>query len=870
MNGRRWDNFVLLSPGVTNDGNFGLVSYRGISGLYNNNMVDGVDNNQAFFSEARGRTRAVYSISESSIKEFQVGISNMSAEFGRAAGGTVNAVTKSGGNAFTGEGFYFLRDKAFQSRDPFIAQSVWDQIQERRQQFGVGLGGPIKKDKAFFFVDYDQQKRNFPPFVNTSSSTFYNTCNEPAANCAPAVAFFHSLEVASPRQANNKVGLAKVDWALSSSNNLSIGYNAQRWNAPNGIQTQALLTVAESANGTDSVKTDFSVVNWNSVLSQKWLNELRGQIGRDYEQQTPNAQGPGTSVTGGIGFGMPNFLPRPAYPHEQRYQILDNVTYYRGAHTVKAGADINDIREQLVNLFQGGGVYSYTNLTNIANDCPQGSINCVPAPGAGRSYSSFTQAFDLHNLAGALFFPEWTYAFFAQDTWKVNDRLLLNLGLRYDYQRLPEPGTIETSGVTFSGNPAVPETTHFNQDKKDWAPRLGLTYDVGAKHETVVRAAYGIFYGLTSNSAVANALTNNGVNQATYFFTPSTPGAPAYPNVLSAPPAGGVGNKPDVNYFSSDLVRPRIHSVDLTLDRNIGHDTTLSASYLYSKGLDLPFFRDINFSPANSTVNYVLEGQSVGTFPLYRGSRPNTSFSRIIVMEPAVTTRYNALVLTANKRFSQGLLFNVNYTLSESLDNGQTSTTFFGGNLPFDALTFRTNAIDSAMAPSNNDRRHRFVGSFHYQPDYLWGIGIGGVVTLESGLPITQKINGSLPASIGSVNSTNTNGTGGFFVAPWVGINTDRQPGRKTFDVRLSKDVRVSGSRRIQVLWEVFNVFNKVNYGTFFDSAFDVVSSTTSYNAATNVATVNLTRNTSYLVGRSASSNFWGPRDMQLGLKFLW
>ena len=112
LNGRRWDQFVMLGPGVTNDGTFGLISYRGISGLYNNNMVDGVDNNQAFFSEARGRTRAVYSISESAIKEFQVGVSNMSAEFGRAAGGTVNAVTKSGSNAFSGETFYFLRDKS--------------------------------------------------------------------------------------------------------------------------------------------------------------------------------------------------------------------------------------------------------------------------------------------------------------------------------------------------------------------------------------------------------------------------------------------------------------------------------------------------------------------------------------------------------------------------------------------------------------------------------------------------------------------------------------------------------------------------------------------------------------------------------------
>src|SRR6185295_12264628 len=216
----------------------------------------------------------------------------------------------------------------------------------------------------------------------------------------------------------------------------------------------------------------------------------------------------------------------------------------------------------------------------------------------------------------------------------------------------------------------------------------------------------------------------------------------------------------------------------------------------------LPFFRDINFNPANSTVSYVLDGQTVGSFPLYRGTRPNTNFNRIIVMEPAVTTHYNALVLEAKKRFSDGLLFNLNYTLAKAEDNGQTSATFFGGNIPFDSLTARSNSVDSIFAPSNTDRRHRFVGSFFFQPSYLWGVGVGGVLTLESGLPLTQKINGSLPASIGSVNSTSTNGTGGFFVAPWVGINTDRQPGRKTLDLRVSKNFVVTGSRRIQVLWE--------------------------------------------------------------------
>jgi hypothetical protein len=172
------------------------------------------------------------------------------------------------------------------------------------------------------------------------------------------------------------------------------------------------------------------------------------------------------------------------------------------------------------------------------------------------------------------------------------------------------------------------------------------------------------------------------------------------------------------------------------------------------------------------------------------------------------------------------------------------------------------------MWPSNNDRRHRFITSFHYQPGFLWGIGIGGILTLESGLPLTENINGSLASSVGAVNSASTNGTGGYSVAPWVGANTDRQTGRKTFDMRVSKDVRLGGNSRVQVLWEVFNLFNTANYSSFFDSAFDVTGS--SYNPATNVATVNMTRDTGYLVPRSDVTNFWGPRDMQLGIKFLW
>jgi hypothetical protein len=873
INGRRWDSFVMLSPGVTNDGGFGLISYRGISGLYNNNMVDGVDNNQAFFSEARGRTRAVYSISSSSIKEFQVGVSNMSAEFGRAAGGTVNAVTKSGTNTLSGEAFYFLRDKAFQSRDPFVEERFWDEIDERRQQFGIAVGGPIRRDRVFFFGSYDQQLRSFPPFVNTSRADFYDTCSAPAANCSATIAFFQALqEVPMDREANNRVALAKVDWNFSDGSTLSVSYNGQRWRSPNGVYTPAVITVSESTNGTDVVKTDFAVVNWNSVMGQRWLNEFRLQIGRDYEQQTPNGPPPGTTVTGGITFGMPDFLPRQKYPFEQRYQFLDSVTYYRGSHTVKGGADVNYVREELQNLFRGGGVYSYTSLTAIAQDCPPGISGCLPVAdaSAGRHYSNFQQAFDRNGLGGGLFFPSWTFAFYVQDTWRASDRLVMNLGLRYEYQQLPQPGKVEYQGVTFSGNPNFPLSEEFNRDKNNWAPRIGLTYDLTGGYTTVLRAAYGVFYGLTSNSAVANAITNNGVNQASYFFTPSTAGAPTYAGVLGAPPVIA-GSRPDLNYFAADLEQPEVHSFDLALEWAMPWGITASATYMHSRGSKLPFFRDVNFNPANSTVRYILDGQVLGDFPLYRGSRPNTTdFQRMIVMESTVSTRYHALVLAANKRFSQGLLFNTNYTLARSRDNGQSSSTFFGGNLPYDSLRYRdeSNPVDSEMSTSNNDRTHRLVASFHFQPDYLWGVGIGGILTLESGLPVSERINGSLSSAVGAVNSTSTNGTGGSFVAPWVGFNTDRQPGRKTFDVRASKEFRINGTRRAQVLWEVFNLFNTINYATVFDSAFDVASS--SYDAGANVATVTLRRNATYLGGRSASTNFWGPRDMQFGLRFLW
>lgn len=877
VTGRRWENFVLLSPGVTNDGNFGLVSYRGISGLYNNNTIDGVDNNQAFFSEARGRTRASYTVSQAAIREFQVGVSNFSAEFGRAAGGTVNAVTRSGTNQFRGEGFYYFRDDRFMAREPFAkaaaslnpnADENTGRPDERRQQFGVSAGGPLRQDRMFYFVNFDQQLRDFPGFVRAfNPETFYGfNCTAPG--CGATRDFFRGLEGFFPREGNNRILLGKVDYALNNANNLSVQYNMHRWNSENGVQTQPILAgTANSANGTDIVKTDFAVVTLNSVLSPRWLNEFRMQIGRDFEAQEPNAPGPSTSVTNGISFGMANFLPRPKYPDERRFQFIDNISYYAGAHGLKAGVDINYVREDIINLFQGGGVYSYPNLQAIAADCPPEAAGCVQLQDAipGRHYTNYVQQFDLRGggLRGDAFFTTTDWNFFAQDNWTINNQFTLNLGVRYEYQQLPQPGKTEVNGVTLNGNPAYPQTMSFNQDTNNWAPRLGFSYDVGGNHRTVVRGGYGLYFGRTSNSFLFSALTNNAVTFATYQFNPTQAGAPTYPNVFAAPPSGS-GARPNIQWLSPDLERPGIHMADVVVERQLMQDVSVSASYLFSRGTKLPTFIDRNLPAATAEAVYMLDGAQVGTTPFYRGSRPDANVGSAIEVVSDVETTYHGLVLQLNKRFSRGLLFNTHYTLSKATDTGQNSTTFISNFM----TVFDPNNLDAEKGTSNFDRRHRFVASFHYAPSYLWGFQVGGVYTGESGLPLDATIGSGGINGTGAVVTTASNGAGGSFRAPFEERNAYRQSGRKTMDLRLSREFKLGGTQRIVALAEAFNLFNWTNFTGASNTKYRVASS--SFDAAANRVTINLTEDASFGRPSAASNTNWGARDIQFGLKYLW
>jgi hypothetical protein len=302
INGRRYDQFALLAPGVTRDARFGLLSYHGMSGVYNNFTIEGNDDNQALFSEARGRTRIASSISANAIQEFQVAQSNFLPEYGRSLGGGINSVVRSGTNLFHFDAFYYFRDWAMGALDPVAKAAGATQTFEQRQQFGGSIAGPVLRDRLFFFVNYDQQLRNFP--LLTSDTTGVLTTGLPANPTAAQLAAFKAgtdyvksllpggaFNNTLPRHNDQQTPLVKVDWLANSKNTVSITYNYMRWSNLNAIQTPAVLGNI-GRNGTDDVRIHSLNGRLTTAFTGGLVNEARVQWGRDFEYEFANTSGP--------------------------------------------------------------------------------------------------------------------------------------------------------------------------------------------------------------------------------------------------------------------------------------------------------------------------------------------------------------------------------------------------------------------------------------------------------------------------------------------------------------------------------------------------------------------------------------------------
>ena len=412
INGGRWSDFSLLTPGVVNNSSgFGLLSVRGMSTLLNNNTVDGADNNQAFFSEERGRTRAGYSTPRVAVQEFQVNTSNYSAEYGRAAGAVINTVTRSGTNQFHGEGYFLDRDNDWGAvnhfntittqTSPGVFQSTVVNPKDWRKISGGGIGGPIIKDKLFFFFTYDQYRRVFPGVaLESGPSTFFATPTASEittlqtrlglATPAAAQALYNNdlnglltMTGTVPRKGDQTILLPKVDWVVNDKNHVSFEVNRMRWNSPAGIQTGTGVFDGIASFGNDFVKDTWTVAKLDTAFSPTLLNEARFQYGRDFEYEfsqvpTPYEQStllnnstfgftnplgipPQISISNGFTFGTPTFLERPAYPDERRTQFADTVTKTWGNHTFKFGGDFSHVDDLQENLFEQYGSFSYAN-----------------------------------------------------------------------------------------------------------------------------------------------------------------------------------------------------------------------------------------------------------------------------------------------------------------------------------------------------------------------------------------------------------------------------------------------------------------------------------------------------------------------------
>jgi Carboxypeptidase regulatory-like domain len=926
LNGRRWDNFVLLTPGASEDGGFGGVSFRGVSSLYNNNTVDGADNNQAFFSEARGRTRLPYGYSLDAIKEFNVTSAAYTAEYGRAAGGVVNAITRSGTSELHGDFFYFIRDAAFLAEDPVAKGSGQPKPPERRQQFGGSLGGPLFKDKLFYFATYDQQKHTFPAIILPFSSNFFDAtdprsqvsnCKDP--NCAVVIANLKAItNVTMPREGSNYLGFAKVDYQINPNHHLSAALNILRWDSLNGIEASgATLTTTPLGQGSDNVSNEFSTTTWNWIINPRLVNEARFQYGRDFESETPNASGPSIRISGAADFGMATFLPRAKYPDEKRYQWVDNLSWVRGRHQIKVGVDINYVRELLINLFEGGGFYDYFNtgrgatfngaLNHFAHDLANGTS----------SYGFFAQAVDPVNGSGGGSFTTTDHNFYVQDNVQVRSNLTLNLGLRYELQTMPS---------VQKAFPSVPETAKFNTDKNNFGPRIGFAWGIGGGQKQVLRGGYGIYYGRTSNSSIFAALFQNGVFQQTFNFGNSDCGAPTPPDIVFPQPLGspnftpifGTSGGPTpkseftslagllavcpnaaasglvVTAMDSHFVNPLVHQFDLAYERELPGNMSFTVSYVGSRGLRLPTFVDANLPPPDTTATYQLQdasGNNVKTFtvPFFSGAvqRPNQNVGVVLMGKSVINSWYHSLVLRLRRKMTHGFSFDTNFTWSQARDNGQTpgsQGTFAGTDTPLNPFD-----VKSEYGLSDLDIRRRFVFTTYWEMPFgnwtqndtmkrvVGGWKLSSVWRVQDGRPVTAFMDSFPNCNLdGGLTCGLVNNFGGADVgrAPFLARNSQfTSPGLFTTDLRIGREFKVTERARLELLWEAFNLFNRTNVTGVDNDAFDFTAFDPTNPAACPVpaGATNfqgcVSPHSTFLNTQSTSNTLYGARQMQFGAK---
>ena len=873
INERNFLNFALLTPGVGDKSVFheevvqaptSGLSFGGQDQRSNYVTVDGADNTDSVAGSVRS------TLSQDAVQEFQINRNTFSAEFGRARGGVINIVSKSGTNSLHGNAFFFWRSDSFDATNTFAKSAPTDPPFERLQ-LGATIGGPIVKDQTFFFASFERLDRKESLFVNflDDLSIFRPTASQQqlfdflastgvppltflsAALTDPRFGVLHTLPTNFPNtlalferesgifpfSAESDTFSLKVDHQFNLTNNLSA-----RFNINDSFNDNARFGALEGvSNGVKYDRQDWAlVVSDTHIFSPHTLNDVKFQAARrSFTVLTNDARGPQIDISGVAEFGREFF--NPTSYDINIFQVTENMTFIRGRHTFKAGVDfdLTDL-DGFAEVFLGGG-FTFGERIPLAGILDQqlgpgttaGLIRQLSTPnaagGLGRpdlvpnllapisAVQSFNFGLPITFLQGfgdpraSFVYPQ--VALYFQDAWQLRENLTLNLGLRYDTD-----WRIETSNVINTSAPFQFQTSPLN-DHNNVAPRLGFAWDPGNNGKTVIRGGYGIFYqNYVQAIAFISQVLSGKVSQV---FLPIT-GLPGITSTTSADawtsvcPGGicadGVGGQAflEARSITPGTTPAVILPAAADMTTPYSHQASLSIERSLrpdlALGIDYSLNRGVHLIRSRD-INFRKVGDNQ-----FAGRGADPRFTQINMVESGGSSIYHAVATSLRKRFSRGYSFNLSYTFAKAIDD---TTDFISSLQPNDQ-----SLLSAERSLSSFHQAHRLVVSGVWQSPYQAGSGQGFATNFLADWTVSPIIIASSGKPFNVINGFDRNndthnGTDRPLLddGSQVGRNTGRGPNFSTIDLRVSRKFRLPREETyFELLLEAFNLLNRVNY----------------------------------------------------------
>lgn len=821
--GRDFRQLVLLTPESRLEGERNSLSLSGERGINTSLTLDGMDYNNAFFGSTAGGAegRAPLTISQEAIKEFSVVTNGASVEYGRSGGGFINIITKSGTNSLHGSGFFFDQPQSLISNFPRVGATPGrEPADQSKKQYGASLGGPIVKDRLFYFLSYDKQKQDItiPILASQLDPAFFT--RYPALTSTPEYI----------QTQDGWVAFGRLDYQLSSAHRLLFRVNSNDYEGVNGTSNSQQR--ASTYNGIEGQNTKAYLGSWSGQFSASLLNDLNLNYIIEKTPRADKALNLPEIQVGGLRFGEVSFLPIDTT--NKRKAFSDTLSYLLDRHVFKGGVEYNDTGVDQVFRGNWRGVFIFANNADFL-------------AGRWREYRQFGGLGGLTSIeAGKAAFAQKETAFFVQDQWFINPSLTLTAGVRLE--RLDNPDDPILNPNAPGPNGTLLFNGHIPDANNQLSPRLGLSWSPDEK--TAVRFSLGRYWSRTPALLWAQPFTSNGIRggQLSIFATTNpTTGAVTGPPTDPAAPGWGTNFNPvgveRVNFGPGTRVTaPNVFTVDPNFDnpytdrvtlggeREILPKIALGLDFTYAKGHQLQRLTDIN-RVYDGTV-------AANGLPRYSTVRPLSAYGAVITDLSDASSKYKAVTATLQRRYADNYSLYGAVTWSRDRDNDSNERNFSG----IQAEDF--NNLDLNWGPSNRDQEWKVVLNGVWDTP-LWGLGLAGAFRFYTGQPFNPTANSDLNRDgVAGTDRPTINGV-------HLGRNSERQPNFYTLDVRLTKGFNI-GPGDLKVFAECFNCTDHANK---FISGNNQIWG------------VNQTPNATFGVEDSLHVNFI-PRTIQLGLRF--